>query len=118
MTSEQKRTILAELVKGENGAVHKAELDIEATATLNGFVGEELDCLFEFSRTQKTGEQDAEGTDIFETITEKMYCNMLVETEGAYMTDRDRLSNYDGTEVDEDGENILNKLQAKETITI
>ena len=115
LTATQKKTIFTELLKGENGIVAKTE---ENTALLSGFAGEDLDCNFDFTRTQKTGEQDDKGVDITEEITEKMYCEQFIETVEVFMTNRDALSNYNGSEVDGEGNNILEALEAKTTITI
>ena len=119
LTTANKKAILTILQEdGENGIVRKADLSQEQITTLTGFAGEELDCNFDFTRTQKTGEQDDKGVDITEEIIEKMYCNNFIETSDAFMTDRDALSNYSGSEVDEEGNNILEALEAKTTITI
>lgn len=109
LTLEQQKSILTEIVKGENGKVLKSDLTEAKVTELQGLVGEELDVRFDFTRTETT--QDEDGEDVQNEVVEDMYCNKFVETDEAFMTDRDALSNYEAGE-------DLTALEAKTKITL
>ena len=105
MTNTQKKTILTEIVKGENGVVDKAELTEAKITALDALVGEELDCLHEFLRPGKE-----EG----DTIAEVMYCGMfrLSDDEDKYLVERDMVDNH------EEGSAKHTLYLSKDTITL
>lgn len=121
MTEAQQKSILTEIVKGEKGQVEKSQLTEEKVTELQGFVGEKLDCRFDFTRTETV--QNEEGVDVEQEVVEDMYCGALRETETHFTVERDMLANYDGTEVypefhELEGQNILSTLQAKTKVTL
>jgi len=101
------QAILTEIVKGENGKMLKTDLSPEKITELQGYVGQSLDCRFDFTRTE--GEEE---------VTEEMACGIFVEGNTFFLVERDMLANYDGTEVDADDNNILAGLQALPKITL
>ena len=59
------QAILTEIVKGENGKMLKTDLSPEKITELQGYVGQSLDCRFDFTRTE--GEEE---------VTEEMACGI------------------------------------------
>lgn len=118
LTEAQKKTIMKEIIKGENGKVMKADLTKAKISALQAFVGEDLDCRLDFTRTTK-GKIDKDGEQEKDLeISEEMECGKLIEAEDFFLVERDMLSNYDGSEKDEEGESILAAKEAKSKITI
>lgn len=120
MNEATQQLILTEIVKGKNGIVEKTEAN---TALLQEFVGQKLDCRFDFTRTQTSLDED--GVEVEKQVTEDMYCGVFKESDDglSYMVERDKLDNYDGTEVYDNkhefaGQNTLAHLQSKPKITL
>ena len=109
LTTANKKTILTEMVQGKNGRVDQENCSV----SLDEFVGERLDVRTDFSVVENG-----------ETVQEDMSCRTLISGNDLstdvpyYQVDRISLAKLTGEEVDEEGNNLLEKLQAQEKVTL
>ena len=112
LTAAQKTTILKEIVQGEgakNGRVDQENCSV----SLDEFIGERLDV-----RTDFPTEVDGEITQ------DDMSCRVLISGEDLdtgtpfYQVDRISLSALTGDEVDSEGNNLLEKLEAQTNVIL